>query len=149
MSELFSIMFSGEWHQNTAGVLQSFWVLPPAYLVYHFGTEVVNLRPCKITDSDCFSYSLEEKYVEIMNQKWFANLKQNQIFQTIQVIKSKWKDSFREVSIRSKAQTFEETELWYNFLDLWVWNIGLEFQLSSWGYSLYRLCTTFHNSGLI
>ena len=24
MSELFSIMFSGEWHQNTAGVLQSF-----------------------------------------------------------------------------------------------------------------------------
>lgn len=61
------------------------WVLPPAYLVYHFGTEVVNLRPCKLQTLTVFTYSLEEKYVEIMNQKWgFANLKQNRIFQAIQ-----------------------------------------------------------------
>lgn len=60
------------------------WVLTPAYPVYHFGTKVVNLRPCKLQTLTIFTYSLEEKYVEIMNQKWgFTNLKQNRIFQAV------------------------------------------------------------------
>ena len=47
-----------------------------------FGTKLVNLRPCKLQNLTIFTCSLEEKYVEIMNQKWgFANLKQNRIFQ--------------------------------------------------------------------
>lgn len=127
------------------------WVLPPAYLVYHFGTEVVNLRPCKLQTLWLFSHTAWRKSMLKLWIKSEDSLTWNKIesFKQYRVIKSKWKDSFQEVSIRSKAQTFEETELWYNFLDLWVWNIGLEFQLSSWGYSLYRLCTTFHNSRLI
>lgn len=125
------------------------WVLYPTYPVYHFGTKVVNLRPCKLQSLSHTAWrkSMLKLWIESEDSLIWKKIES---FKQYRVTKSELKDSFQEVNIkRSKAQTLKK---WcYNriLLDLGVWHIRLEFQLSWWWYSLCRPCTISLTSGLI
>ena len=94
---------------------------------------MVNLRPCKL--QALFTYLLEEKYVEIMNEMWrFTNVKETRIFQAVQVhqIKNE-KILFRGYIL--KQVNHKHLRKWNNnriLLALSGRCAGLEFQLAWW-----------------